>query len=81
MDKNLKYKDLLSMVHEIVSATRNSFVYEMKFLLNASGKTIKFKIKNDRDAQFVLEGAVGIIKCSTWTRGSRGKMVFSRNNP
>ena len=39
----------------MVEADRNSFVYEIKFLLNASGKTFKFKIKNDRDVQFAIE--------------------------
>ena len=55
VDRNLRYEDLLSTVHEIVEADRNSFVYEMRYLLNASGKTVKFKIKNDKDVQFAIE--------------------------
>ena len=60
MDRNLTYEDLLSTVHEIVGATHNSFVYEMKSLLNTAEKIDKFKIKNDRDVQFVLGGIDGI---------------------
>ena len=45
VDRNLTYEDLLSMMHEMVEAVRNNFVYEMRFLLNASRKTVKFKIK------------------------------------
>ena len=62
MDRNLRYKDLLSTVHELVEADRNIFVYKMRFLLNASEKTVKFKIKNDRDVQFTIEKANGIPK-------------------
>ena len=40
MDRNLRYKDLLSTMHEMIKADRNGFVYEMRSLLNASGKTI-----------------------------------------
>ena len=54
MDRNLRYEDLLLTVYEMVEADHNSFVYEIKFLLNASGKTFKFKIKNDRDVQFAI---------------------------
>ena len=60
VDRNLRYEDLLSTVHEIVKADRNSFVYEMRYLLNAFGKTIKFKIKNDKNVQFAIEKANGI---------------------
>ena len=60
MDRNLTNEDLLSTVHEIVGADHNSFVYEMKSLLNTSGKIVRFKIKNDRDVQFALGGADGI---------------------
>ena len=60
MDTNLRYKDLFSTVHGMVEVDRNSFVYEIRSLLNASGKTVKSKIKNDRDVQFAIEKANGI---------------------
>ena len=62
VDRNLSYKNLLSTVHEMVKADRNRFVYEMRFLLNASEKTVKFKIKNDKDVQFTIEKANGILE-------------------
>ena len=62
MDRNLRYEDFLSTVHEMVEADRNSFVYEMRSLLNAFEKTIKFKIKNDRNIQFAIEEANDIPK-------------------
>ena len=62
VNRNLRYKDLLSMMHEMVEADRNSLVYEMRFLLNASKKTVKFKIKNDRDVQFAIEKANAILE-------------------
>ena len=62
MDRNLTYKDLLSTVHEMVETDYNSFVYEMRYLLNTSGKTVKFKIKNNIDVQFEIEWANGIPK-------------------
>ena len=34
VDRNLRYEDLLSTMHEMVEVDRNSFVYEMRFLLN-----------------------------------------------
>ena len=46
----------------MVEANCNNFVYEMRSLLNASGKTVKFKIKNGRDVQFAIEKANGILK-------------------
>ena len=46
----------------MIEANRNSFVYEIRSLLNASGKTVKFKIKNDKDVQFTIEKANGIPK-------------------
>ena len=55
VDTNLRYEDLFSTVHGMVEADRNSFVYEIRSLLNASGKTIKLKIKNDRNVQFAIE--------------------------
>ena len=45
VDRNLTYEDLLSTVHDIVEADRNSFVYEIRSLLNTFGKIVKFKIK------------------------------------
>ena len=62
MDRNLRYKDLLLTVHEIVESDRNSFVYEMRSLLNASKNIVKFKIKNNRDVQFAIEEANDIPK-------------------
>ena len=62
VDRNLRYEDLLSMVHEMVESDRNSFLYEMRSLWNASGKSVKFKIKNDRDVQFAIEKANGILE-------------------
>ena len=41
VDTNLRYEDLFSSVHGMVEADCNSFVYEIRFLLNACGKTIK----------------------------------------
>ena len=62
VDRNFRYQDLLSTVHEMVEIGRNSFVYEMRSLLNAFGKTIKFKIKNERDVQFAIEKSHGILQ-------------------
>ena len=62
VDTNLKYEDLLSMVHGMVKADRNSFVYEIRSLLNICGKTVKLTIKNDRDVQFAIEKANGILQ-------------------
>ena len=47
--KNLTYKVLLVMVHEIVCADINSCVYEIKSLLNTNATIARFKIKNDKD--------------------------------
>ena len=41
VDTNLRYEDLFSTVHGMVEADCNSFVYEIRFLLNACGKTVK----------------------------------------
>ena len=46
----------------MVEADRNSFVYEIRSLLNASRKIVKLKIKNDRDVQFTIEKANGILE-------------------
>ena len=62
MDTNLRYEDLFSMVHGMVEADRNSFVYEIRFLLNACENTVKLQIKNYRDVQFAIEKANGILQ-------------------
>ena len=62
VDTNLSYEDLFSRVHGMVEADCNSFVYEMKSLLNACGKIFKFQIKNDRDVQFAIEKSNGILQ-------------------
>ena len=62
VDRNLRYEDLLSTVHEMVEVDCNNFVYEMRSLLNASRKSVKFKIKNVRDVQFAKEKTDGILK-------------------
>ena len=49
VDTNLRYEDLFSIVHRMVEVNRNSFVYEIRSLLNAFEKTLKLKIKNSRD--------------------------------
>ena len=46
----------------MVEADRNSFVYEIRSLLNACRKTVKLQIKNDRDVQFAIEKANGILQ-------------------
>ena len=46
----------------MIEADRNSFLYEMRFLLNVFEKTIKFKIKNYKDIQCAIEKANGIPK-------------------
>ena len=56
--KNLTYEVLLVMLHKIVCTDLNSCIYEIKSLLNTNGKIARFKIKNDRDVQFVLGWAV-----------------------
>ena len=56
--KNLSYEELLSRIHEIVCSDFNSFVYVMTALCNISCKIARFKIKNDRDVQFILGQAV-----------------------
>ena len=52
--RNLTYEILLVMVHEIVCSNLSKYVYELRSLLNINGKIIRFKIKNDRDLQYVL---------------------------
>ena len=55
----------------MVEADRNSFVYEMRSLLNASEKTFKFKIKNDRDVQFVIKKVNGILEVYVTVKSSQ----------
>ena len=62
VDTNLRYEDLFSTVHGMVEADRNSFVYEIRSLLNASGKTVKLTIKNDKDVQFAIEKANDLLQ-------------------
>ena len=62
VDRNLRYEDLLSTMHEMVQVDHNSFLYEMRSLLYTFGKSVKFKIKNDRDVQFMIEKANGILE-------------------
>ena len=71
MDRNLRYEDLLSTLHEMVEVDRNSFLYEMRSLLNASGKSVKFKIKNDRDVQFVIKKVNGILEVYVTVKSSQ----------
>ena len=58
--KNLTYETLLVIVHEIVCVDLNSCVYELRSLLNINDKIARFKIKNDRDVQYVLGERDGI---------------------
>ena len=62
VDTNLRYEDLFSTVHGMVKADRNSFVYEIRSLLNACGKTVKLQIKNDRDVQFAIKKTNAILQ-------------------
>ena len=52
--KNLTYEVLLVMVHEIICVCFNSCVYELRSLFNTNDKVARFKIKNDRNIQYVL---------------------------
>ena len=58
VQKKLSYEKLLSRVYGIVCADLNSFVYVMTALCNTSSRIVRFKINNDRDAQFVLRQTV-----------------------
>ena len=62
VSRNLTYKALLVMVHEIIFVDLNSCVYELRSLFNTNIKITRFKIKNARDAQYVLGKRVGIPK-------------------
>ena len=50
------------MVHEIICFDLNSCVYELRSSLNTNKKMARFKIKNDRDVQYVLGEGDGIPK-------------------
>ena len=62
MPKNLTYEALLVMVHEIICIVLNNCVYELISLLNTNSKTTIFKIKNDRDVQYMLGEEYEILK-------------------
>ena len=62
MSRNLTYEVFLVMEHEIICIDFNSCVYEIKSFLNTIVKIARFKIKNDRDVQYVLGKAVRILK-------------------
>ena len=81
VDRNLRYKDLFSMVHGMVEADRNSFIYEIRSLLNTCGKTVKFKIKNDRDVQFAIEKANGILEVYVTIKPSQQSSKQSSQQP
>ena len=59
------------MVHEMVETDHNSFVYEIRSLLNAFGKIVKLKIKNDRDVQFAIEKANVILEVYVTVKSSQ----------
>ena len=50
------------MMQEITCVDLISFVYELRSLLNKNDKIARFKIKNDRDVQYVLGEINGILK-------------------
>ena len=52
--KNMTIDALLVMVHEIVGANPNRFVYELRFLFKTDNNVAKLNIKNDRDLPYVL---------------------------
>ena len=62
VDTNLRYEDLFSTVHGMVEVDHNIFVYEIRSLLNICEKIVKLKIKNDKDVQFAIEKANGILE-------------------
>ena len=51
---NLTYEVLLVLVHGIVRAYPDSYVYDIRSLLNTHSKIIRFKIQNDNDSHYVL---------------------------
>ena len=62
MPRNLTYETLLVIVHEIVCVYLNSCAYELRFRLNTNGKIARFRIKNDKDVQYVLGKGNRILK-------------------
>ena len=81
VDTNLRYEDLFSRVHGMVEADYNSFVYEIRSLLNACGKTVKLQIKNDRDVQFMIEKANGILQIYVIVKPSQQSSQQSCKQP
>ena len=51
---NLTYEALVVFIHGIICANSNSFVYDLRSLLNTHRKIARFMIQNDRDLQYVL---------------------------
>ena len=60
--ENLICEVLLVIVHEIVCAALNSYVYKLRSLLDTNNKLTWFKIKNDRNVQYVLREEYEILK-------------------
>ena len=52
---NLTYESLVVLMHRIVHANPNFFVYNTRSLFNTHEKIVRFKIENDKDLQFVLK--------------------------
>ena len=52
---NLTYDSLVVLVHRIVRADPNCFVYDLKSLLNTHDKIVRFKIESDRGLRYVLK--------------------------
>ena len=60
------------MVHEIVYVDPNICVYEIRSLLNTNDKIARFKIKNDRDVQYVLGEGRAVKRASLSSFGLNG---------
>ena len=52
---NINYEYLVFLVHKIVHADLNYFVYDIRTLYNTHGRNVRFKIESDRDLQCVLK--------------------------
>ena len=52
---NINYESLVFLVHKIVRADLNYFVYDIRTLYNTHGRNVRFKIEIDRELQFVLK--------------------------
>ena len=50
------------MVYEIVCVDPSKGIYELRYLLNTNDKIIGFKIKNNRDVQYMLREESEILK-------------------